>query len=284
MTNIKGFRPPRATRNGCLLALLLFASVASAQNANGTARTIATKARAPASDGSASARLTPERLPAPRNASYAGGQIRVHARDATLAEILTDIGALIGVNIDIPAGASREKIAVAELGPGPAREILTSLLTGSTFDYLIQDSDSDPEKIQDVILLPREKRGGAPSIGNPPADVSNGTYARSPARSPKAEDALPPAGRPNGAADVASVNPPPPEPDQSAAPPAAEPNKTTQLPLSASDQSGLARPGALSPPQTMSPQSINQQLQSMYQQRIQMIQSAGPSAAANQGK
>jgi hypothetical protein len=267
-----------------VLALLLFARVASTQNAGGTARIIATKARAAASDDAASDRLSPERLPAPSKVSYAGGQLRVHARDATLAEILTDVGALIGVKIDIPAGVSREKIAVVELGPGPAREILTLLLTGSTVDYLIQDSDTDPEIIQNVLLLPREQRGGVINIVSPPTGASSSPYSRAIGPSAKPEEGLPPAGRKNGAADVASVNPPPPGPDQSAAPPAAEPNVTTQLPLSPPDQSNLARSGTLPPPQTMSSQSINQQLQSMYQQRMQMIQSAGPPAAGNQGK
>jgi hypothetical protein len=38
------------------------------------------------------------------------------------------------------------------------------------------------------------------------------------------------------------------------------------------DPSNPTRAGALAPPQALSPQSINQQLQQMYQQRAQMTQ------------
>jgi hypothetical protein len=48
-----------------------------------------------------------------------------------------------------------------------------------------------------------------------------------------------------------------------------------QLPSSLQpDPSALSRPGALAPPQSLSPQSINTQLQQMYQTRMQMIQPA----------
>ena len=49
-----------------------------------------------------------------------------------------------------------------------------------------------------------------------------------------------------------------------------------QLPLSQPEQSNLARPGALTPPQALNPQSINQQLQQMYQQRMQLQTVAPP--------
>jgi hypothetical protein len=40
------------------------------------------------------------------------------------------------------------------------------------------------------------------------------------------------------------------------------------------DPSAVSRPGALAPPASLTPQSINQQLQQMYQTRMQMIQPA----------
>jgi hypothetical protein len=280
MTGAKGFRPPDVARTCCcVLALLLFASVASTQNARGTARTIATKGGAVASGEASTARISPEKPPtAHGKVSYEGGQLKVHARDTTLADILIDAGALIGVTIDIPDGAGHEKLALVELGPGPPREILTSLLAGSTFDYLIQDSGTDPEKIQNVLLLPREK-SGAVDMPNSQARVSSSPYARAFAPSVRSEDRTTPVA-PDNTATVASVSPP--GSDQSAPPPAPESGQSPQLPLS--QQSNQARSGTLPPPQTLNSQSINQQLQSMYQQRMQMIQPAGASAAGNQGK
>ena len=46
----------------------------------------------------------------------------------------------------------------------------------------------------------------------------------------------------------------------------------TGQPLLQPDTSNPSKPGALTPPQSLSPQSVNQQLQQMYQQRAQMIQ------------
>ena len=95
----------------------------------------------------------------PPTISYVGGQLRIDALGSTLADVLTKVAALTGVKIDVPAGADSERMPVVELGPGPARQILASLLSDSNFDYLIQASDADPEKIQSVLLMPREKKG-----------------------------------------------------------------------------------------------------------------------------
>lgn len=62
----------------------------------------------------------------------------------------------MGADIDVPPKASRERMA-AKLGPAPAREVLTSLLGWTDYNYLIQASDSDPNGIQSVLLMPRSK-------------------------------------------------------------------------------------------------------------------------------
>jgi hypothetical protein len=87
---------------------------------------------------------------------------------------------------------------------------------------------------------------------------------------PQHETAAPAASSLNAVAEVTPADPSPP-PAQAAA----LPDLPTQLPSSLQqNQSALSRPGALAPPQTLSPQSINQQLQQMYQTRIQMAQPA----------
>src|ERR1039458_9927229 len=125
-----------AAMNGAV-ALLLFAGAAIAQD----------QAEPPA------------RPAVPPKITYVGGQLRIDALGSTLATVLTQVAALTGVKIEIPAGADNERMPVVELGPGPARQILASLLSDSNFDYLIQASDADPEKIQSVLLMPREKKG-----------------------------------------------------------------------------------------------------------------------------
>lgn len=244
---------------GCALALLLFARVAIAQNGAGAAApTTAPEAPAAAAD-------SPARPAVPPKISYVGGQLRIDALGATLADVLTQVAALTGVTIDVPAGANSERMPIVELGPGPAREILASLLSDSNFDYLIQASDADPERIQSVLLLPREKKGSGARGPN--------LAAVAPPEPPAVESPVPP--QPEIAAQGANSSNPTPAPaamdaNQAAAP--AQPDQSGQFPLLQPDPSNPAKPGALTPPATLSPESINQQLQQMYQQRAQMTQ------------
>jgi hypothetical protein len=269
-----------------LLGLLLFAKVAIAQNAHGTVpRATTTEGPTTATESPAQTALpTSVKITAvPPKISYVSGQLRIDALDVTLADVLTKVAALTGVNIDVPAGANSEWMHIVEFGPGPARKILASLLSDSNFDYLIQASDTDPEKIQNVVLMPREKRGSE----------TNGTYAAArPSRSPYARAIAPPAlseeaqvpdspvpGQlENAVAESNSWNPQPAstQPEQSMPLPSAEPDKPMRLPLSQPEQSNLTMPATLTPPPTLSPQSIQQQLQQMYQQRVQMIQQGQP--------
>jgi hypothetical protein len=181
-----------------------------------------------------------------------------------LADVLTQVATLTGVKIDIPAGASSERMPVVELGPGPARQILAALLSDSNFDYLIQASDADPERIQSVLLMPREKKGSGINGADVVARASRGpdVAAAAPPEAPVADSPVPPA------AAEANSNPAP-----AAAPPTpVQPDQTGQFPLLQPDTTNPAKPGALTPPATLNQDSINQQLQQMYQQRLQMTQ------------
>jgi len=234
-----------AMKGRCALALLLLCGGAVAQSTAPEAP--ATAAESPASPA------------VPPKISYVGGQLSIHAAGSTLADVLTQVAALTGVKIDIPASAASERMPLVELGPGSARQILASLLSDSNLDYLIQASDADPEKIQSVLLLPREKKGGGPGAA---ADVL-ARASRGPVAPPEAPvqeihaETLPDTAAP----DPGSLTPAPAaiQPDQLPLPPSLQPDPS-------------AKPGALTPPQTLSPASINQQLQQMYQQRVQMTQ------------
>ncbi len=290
-----GSHPRRMRKTRCVLAILFIARVAIAQNAQGTVlRTSATEAPATATGPPApiaSAGPTAEKIPAVSpKISYVGGQLSIHALDSTLVDVLARVAVLTDVKIDVPAGAGTDRMPVVELGPGPARQILASLLSDSDLDYLIQASDNDPEKIQSVLLIPREKRSSGAVGTDAAARPSRSPYARAAAFSeqvpaPDSPVAVQPM---NAAAEASSSNPPPvsTQPEQSTPSPPAPPDQTMQLPLSQAEQSNLTRPGALTPPQVLSPQSINQQLQQMYQQRMEMIQQnrqAVPPATAKPG-
>ena len=242
-----------ATKAGCVVALLLFAGGAMAQ---------------PTTMPEVAAAEPPARPAAPPKITYAGGQLKIDALGSTLAAVLTQVAALTGVKIEIPAGAESERMPVVELGPGPARQILASLLSDSNFDYLIQASDADPEKIQSLLLMPREKKGSGPEIAARAARGPNVAAVAPPeAPAPETPAAPPPE---VGAPDAAITNTAPAA--MQADPSVTPPNQSGQFPLLQPDTTNPAKPGALAPPSSLSPSSINQQLQQMYQQRVQMTQ------------
>ena len=84
-----------------------------------------------------------------------GDQLTISANNATLGSVLAAVHACIGVQIDIPSGAGGGR-TFEELGPGPARQVLETLLSGTDFNYVIGSSDADPGKIETVLLLERK--------------------------------------------------------------------------------------------------------------------------------
>jgi hypothetical protein len=276
---------------GCLAALLLFAGISAAQTAPA--------AGSPAASPTAAA----------QGISYKDGELTIHVVNTTLTEVLGKVAKLTGVVIELPAGAGVEKMQIVELGPGPARQVLASLLSESNFDYLIQAVDDQPEKIQSVLLMPRGKKeatpGGAPGPGNPlrnfrsavtavatppppeepvapaaPEPVAPATAApatTAPATAEVQPAALSPADS-QSQSQQAQVPVPPQQPVQPAyAPldPSALPSQAAlaqPLPQGLNADTSTSRPGALTPPAVMDQQSISQQLQQMYQTRVQMNQ------------
>ncbi len=219
--------------------------------------------------------------PTGASVSYAGGRLRIEAVDKTLTEILIQVSAAIKVKIDLPPDAVNDRLPMVKLGPGPPREVLASLLRDSHLSYLIQGSDADPEQIRSVLLMPSDPRGGSGSEPEPAIPAVRSTFARAmPPPSPSdqtAPDPMP------AAESVASISPVPAVPHsptddaEAQIPPPVLPGPSIPADqvsptLSQPGQLNGARIAPLSPPAVMSPQSINQQLQQMYQQRVQIVQ------------
>lgn len=129
--------------------------------------------------------LTPEQMP-PRTPEvvWDGKMLSIDAENSTLSDILVAVRARTGAAIDLPAGASTERLA-ARLGPAPVREVLTSLLSGTDYDYIIQASETNDDEIQSVILTPRGKDDALantsvvasnPRIRRPPGYTASGKH------------------------------------------------------------------------------------------------------------
>jgi hypothetical protein len=109
--------------------------------------------------------LTPvslDQLPAvPPRVSYQNGWLTVTAENSTLGDILREVHKATGASIDIPGNANER--VVARLGPAPARDVLASLLNGSSFNYVLVGSVTDPAALASVMLTAKTG-GGAVAV------------------------------------------------------------------------------------------------------------------------
>ncbi|MFY9645583.1 MAG: hypothetical protein WAK29_10410 [Terriglobales bacterium] len=104
--------------------------------------------------------LPMDQIPAsPAKVSYEEGLLTISAQNSTLGEILRDVRKLTGASIEIPQGTGAGERVVAHLGPGAPRDVLAGLLNGSSFNYVMLGSSSDPTAVSSVILTAKSATG-----------------------------------------------------------------------------------------------------------------------------
>jgi hypothetical protein len=101
-----------------------------------------------------SATITPPPPPPALIVSFQAGMLTITANKTNLSEVLFAVHQHTGAQISIPAGAEQEQV-VAQIGPGPAPEVLSHLLNGSKFNFLILSSAGNPATLDRVILSAR---------------------------------------------------------------------------------------------------------------------------------
>ncbi len=132
--------------------------------------------------------LPMDQIPAaPAKVSFQGGLLTISAQNSTLGEILRDVRQLTGAAIEIPQGAAANERVIARLGPGAPRDVLAGLLNGSSFDYVMLGSSTDPTAVSSVILTNK-----SPSSGEAPQTAA--AYQSNP--EPVASHPWPPGARP----------------------------------------------------------------------------------------
>jgi hypothetical protein len=97
----------------------------------------------------------------PLEVSYRGGLLAIHSNKATLSEILNAVQQRTGAQVSGAFGGEQEQVVV-DLGPAPAAEVLSRLLYGSKFNFLILSASSNPDQLDRVILTPRVDLGSMP--------------------------------------------------------------------------------------------------------------------------
>lgn len=201
---------------------------------------------------------------------YQDGELTINAENVLLTDILTELRQSMGAQIEI-VGADPGHRIWTHLGPGPARRIVSDLLSGTEFNYVIQGSVTDPDGIRSVMLSPHAKSPGNEGQGAYVAQAQRFSNNRSvagtaetsvdtvasaaPAESNTSAEASSPEDPPSAAAKSASVGP--------------------QISSAVGSSPSLSQDNPSTPnPIVGSSDQIAQQLQSMYQQRrqLQMIE------------
>ncbi len=128
----------------------------------------------------------PADLPAvaPKVAFY-NGMLSIDAPNSNLGDVLKEVKRLTGVAIE---GGNVSDRIVARLGPGNPNVVLTQLLDGSRFDYIILGSLGNPNEVQRLVLMARAGEPGPAAAaqptgmptGMPQAPRANGTQPQPP--------------------------------------------------------------------------------------------------------
>lgn len=115
--------------------------------------------------------LPMEQIPAaPAKVTYQGGLLTISAENSSLGEILRDVRKLTGASIDIPQGsAGANERVVIHIGPGSPRDVLAVLLNGSSYNYVMVGSNSNPTSVSTVVLSAKPSAAG--DVPSPVANV-----------------------------------------------------------------------------------------------------------------
>ncbi|HXZ81051.1 MAG TPA: AMIN domain-containing protein [Terriglobales bacterium] len=158
-------RPPRVSRVAANPPARSVAPTAAAVSQHLAAAAQPTAANSP-SHSAASAAPAPSSQPAPEAAGaevsgitpqkpkviFQNGLLTIDAENSTMADILYEVSSQTGAQVDMPMAEGAFERVVAKLGPGNPRDVMTQLLQGSSFTYLIVES---PTGLQKIILTPK---------------------------------------------------------------------------------------------------------------------------------
>lgn len=272
---------------GLLVALSASASTAQAAPAtiNGASQeagSVSALAHSPAV-----AEMAPPKAP---KVTCVGDQLTISADNSTLGGVLAAVHTCTGVKVDIPDGAAGSRV-FEELGPGPARQVLESLLSGTDFNYVIGSSDADPQKVETVLLMMRTTDDAPASEAgdrtmtpvrrawlqaqrnrrsSAPSGDESGPAAEEPSAVPAADDA---ATAPADSGKANGTQTPPGDTPTPAADAPVPPDGSIAAPVPTADSSSGANPALTSDKST---EERISDMQQMFEQRRHMNQNQNP--------
>jgi hypothetical protein len=211
-----------------------------------------------------------------------GNELTVAANNSTLGSILNAVQKCTGAKFDIPNGAGEIRF-FDTIGPLPVREVLSTLLTATGYNFVIQSSDSEPGKVESVLLMTGAV-GSADTAGDrsltparraflkmrqdalTEAGITDDSSSSTPAESPVPTAVQPSTAGTDGAAPGANTS--------SDANQAATASPSTAAPAENATSNIPSPAPAIAPPPSQ-PNTVEDQItnmQQMFEQRRQMMQ------------
>ena len=170
-----------------------------------------------------------------------GGQLTIAAENSSLSDIISVIQRITGARLE---GVRPDSERVfGQFGPGPPRDVLNALFTGSRYDFILVSDIDNPDRLQKIMLSPHGPAAGSSVAANQPASR------------PYSEDEED---------SNEGVVPPQPVAEQ----PSLMPNQAN-VP---SEQSQPPQPGQQQQQQVKTPEQLLQELQRLRQQQQQQQQ------------
>jgi hypothetical protein len=123
--------------------------------------------------------------------TYGNGELRIVAKNVPLRAVLQRVCTQIGVALDFSPAAVDQPI-FADLGPGPAKKIIASLLNESEFNYALASSADDSNGLASLTVFPKTKDSSARD------GSAEGAQSRVAQKQPSQSDVSPPHGAPVG--------------------------------------------------------------------------------------
>lgn len=87
--------------------------------------------------------------------TYVNGQLTIRAHNAPLIEVVRTVCNRIGAELD--AKSEPRESVVGIMGPGPAKEVLASLLSDSHVNYAMGGAPDDPNTLVSVMIFSESK-------------------------------------------------------------------------------------------------------------------------------
>jgi len=95
-------------------------------------------------------------LTQPPEVTWDGKLLTIDTENSTLTDILMAIRTATGAAVEVPSSAASERVAL-HIGPAPVRDVVSTLLYGTNFDYIIQASADDEDSLRSVIVTEHGK-------------------------------------------------------------------------------------------------------------------------------